>query len=375
MKQVTKKISIFIVLILLFAAFSGCTSNEPDPDPDPNGNNGLPPDPVVSEELAGLLPQEEGYEWIYSGFAEYGHTMSLDSITETGGRRTYLISGEVSDPSGGEAQLDFSFTLSYVVDEDSLVQIKTEEAMLDSRFDQLTLIKTPLVAGTSWQEQVTDDTGNQATITGRITAVNAEEEQKVYTVRYEEQNSDYWEERVIKEGAGIQSFERLMDLGDEPFTVGYYLYIPSSGPDPDPEPEPFEYNLSLYFPLPDGSGVRQERRVVTMTDLGVARRAMNELIAGPQSESLRRAVPQETRLLGIRIEAGICYVDFSRELRDNHPGGTTGESLTIAAIVNTLTGFSSINEVQILIEGQTGASIAGHIELNEPIGRMNEAIR
>ncbi|MDW7685054.1 MAG: GerMN domain-containing protein [Bacillota bacterium] len=381
MEQITKKISVFILLTLLVVALSGCTASEPDPDPDPNGGNNPPPEPVVSEELAGLLPEEEGYEWVYNGFAEYGHIMSLDSITESEGKRTYRISGEVSDPSGGEAEQDFSLTVSYVVDEDSLVQVKTEEAMLDSKFDQLTLLKTPLTVGTSWQEQVTDKEGNQATISGKITEVKEEDAKKIYTVRYEEQNSAYWEERVIKEGAGIQSFERLMDLGDEPFTVGYYLFVPSSGPGPEPEPEPepepdpYEYSLSLYFPLSDGSGVRQEKRVVTMTDLGVAGRAINELIAGPQTASLGRAVPEETELLGIRIEDGICYVDFSSEIRDNHWGGTTGESLTIAAIVNTLTEFSSVNEVQILIEGQTGASIAGHVELSEPIGRMSGMIK
>jgi hypothetical protein len=364
MMQVIKKISVFMLLTILLAALSGCTAIEPDPTPDP----------AVSEELAGLLPQEEGYEWSYSGFAEYGHTMVLDSITEMEGKRTYLISGEVSDPSGGEAQHDFSIAISYIVDEDSLVQAKTEEAMLDSKFDQLTLIKTPLAAGTSWHEQVTDNEGNQTTIAGKITEVNEEDDIKILTVRYEEENSEYWEERIIKEGAGIQSFERLMELGEEPFTVGYYIFDPSTDTDTDPEPETFEYNLNLYFPLPDGSGVRQEKRVVTMTDLGVARRAMNELIDGPQSQSLGRAVPQETRLLGIRIESGICYVDFSSELRDDHWGGTSGESLTIAAIVNTLTEFPSIDEVQILIEGQIGASIAGHIELSEPIGRIEDMI-
>jgi hypothetical protein len=376
MKQITRRISVLIILALLFATLSGCRANQP-PDPDPNGG-GEHPEPAISEELAGLLPQEDGYEWIYSGFAEYGHMMSLNSITETEGRRTYLISGRVSDSSGGEAPRDFSFTISYVVDEDSLVQVKTEKAMLDSKYDQLTLLKTPLAAGTSWQEQVTDKEGNQATMIGKITEVINEDGKKIYTVRYQEQNSAYWEERVIKEGAGIQSFERLMDLGDELITVGYYLFIPSSGPgsDPDPEPDPtYEYSLSLYFQLPDGSGVRREKRVVTMTDLGVARRAMIELIAGPQTASLGRAVPQETKLLGIRVEGSICYVDFSSELRDNHWGGTTGELLTIAAIVNTLTEFSSIDKVQILIEGQTGASIAGHVVLIEPIGRMNQIIR
>ncbi|EEG78862.1 GerMN domain-containing protein [Dethiobacter alkaliphilus] len=374
MNKVTKRISVFITLALLFAVLSGCRVNGPDPDPEPIGDNDIPPPPAVSEELAGLLPQQEGFEWHYSGFAEYGHTMSLDSVTEMEGQRKYHISGEVYDASDGESQLEFSLLISYIVDEDSMVQVKTEEAMLDSKFDRLTLIKTPLAAGTSWQEQVTDKEGNEAAITGMITGVNIEDGIKVYTVRHEEQNSQYWEERVIKEGAGIQSFERLMDFGDDPFTAGYYIFIPATDPNPEPNREPFEYSLNLYFFLPDGSGVRLERRVVTMTDLGVARRAMNELIAGPQSEYLGRSVPQETRLLGIRIEDGICYVDFSSELRDNHPGGSLGELLTIASIVNTLTEFSSIDQVQILIEGQIGESIGGHVELYEPIGRMEHNI-
>ena len=367
MKRFVFHVSFSIIILLVAAAVTGCITKKPDPDP-----NNLPPDnPTVSEELSELLPDEEGYEWIYSGFAEYGHSMILDSITEKEGKRTYQITGEVFDPSGGEAQKDFFLTVLYVIDEDSLVQVKTEETMLDSRFDQLTLMKTPLMAGTSWQEQVTDKDGNQATITGTITQVKVEAAKKTYTVRYEEQNSIYWEERVFKEGMGIQSFERLMDLGEEPFTAGYYLFNPT-----DSEPDPTrEYSLNLYFPLPDGTGVRQEARVVMLSDLGVAKRAISELIAGPTSPNLGLAVPPETKLLGIRVEDGICYVDFSSELRDNHWGGTTGESLTIAAIVNTLTEFSSIDKVQILIEGEKGATIGGHVILDEPVSRMSKMIK
>lgn len=107
----------------------------------------------------------------------------------------------------------------------------------------------------------------------------------------------------------------------------------------------------------------------------VARTAVELLISGPKSSSLGKTIPKGVKLLGIDLEDGIARVDFSRELRDNHWGGSSGESATISSIVYTLTGLPGVEKVQILIEGKTGQSIAGHMILDQAFGRGNVNFR
>ena len=90
------------------------------------------------------------------------------------------------------------------------------------------------------------------------------------------------------------------------------------------------------------------------------------LIWGPQTEGLRATIPEGTRLLGISIVNGLCTVDFSKEFVDNHSGGSAGEIMTLTSILKTLQEFPSIDKVQILVEGQKGATL-GNILLDKPL--------
>jgi len=120
------------------------------------------------EQISALLPEHEGYSWLYNGFAEYGHRMKLDKITDEAQKRVYSISGEVSDPSGGESTVDRNISLKYILEGNKLRQEKVEKAMLDSKYDSLTLIKTPLVSGTFWSEKVVDKSGKETLINSLI---------------------------------------------------------------------------------------------------------------------------------------------------------------------------------------------------------------
>ena len=176
-------------------------------------------------ELSHLLPNSQGFEWNYNGFAEYGHIMQIDNIVDEDAKREYIISGEIADPSGGEGSLDRNLDLKYIIKENKLIQEKTEETMMDSKFDKLTLIQTPLVAGTYWNEEVTDKEGNETTINAYIKKVEINDDLETeYTVRYDDANSEYYEIRTIREGVGVVNFEKLLELEDSSFPVTYFLY-------------------------------------------------------------------------------------------------------------------------------------------------------
>lgn len=182
----------------------------------------------ASSQLAGLLPAFEGFAWAYHGFHEYAHTMTLDTVRNlSGGVVFYSVSGWVNTPPYWEAVTDPSIMLSYTIGSDRIVQEKNAPGMLDSRFDRLELIRTPLVPGTSWEQTAIDQYNREITLSCTITDVEERTSGTVYTVTYQDTESEYCETRWIQEGAGVIQFDKLITLeGYDTLPVGYSLYTP-----------------------------------------------------------------------------------------------------------------------------------------------------
>lgn len=133
-------------------------------------------------------------------------------------------------------------------------------------------------------------------------------------------------------------------------------------------------SISLYFSDQNGEYLHEEKRDIAMVP-GLARATVQELIAGPRTKGLLRTVPEGTKLLDINVENGLCRVDLSREFRENHWGGSSGEILTVYSLVDTLTQFPTIDKVEILVEGQTVETLAGHMDLSVPVIRNTQIIQ
>jgi hypothetical protein len=91
----------------------------------------------------------------------------------------------------------------------------------------------------------------------------------------------------------------------------------------------------------------------------------------PAGPPLVSAVPPGTTLRGVYItERGDAYVDLSGAAVTTHPGGTLGELLTVYTIVDVLTvNLPAIQAVQILIDGKEVATLAGHVDLRQPLAK------
>ena len=176
-----------------------------------------------------LLPAYEGYRWGVLGFVDYGHDLWITSIEMKEDETLYNLEGAVHDLSGGEADADFSIRMEYRVTSEVLLQVKDEETMMDSKFDRIELIRAPLEEGHSWTQEVTDPDGTERMLECTIAEVSGRPGSRVYTVRYEDPDSDYYEEREIGEGAGVLSFERFMSGEEEDYTVHYDLFEDNTG--------------------------------------------------------------------------------------------------------------------------------------------------
>ena len=121
--------------------------------------------------------------------------------------------------------------------------------------------------------------------------------------------------------------------------------------------------------IPGHSATSLEREVPYAEGPEQAREIINAQIA--LGDPLVSAVPSGTALRAVYLTArGDAYVDLSREAVTAHPGGTLNELLTVYTIVNALTvNLPAVHSVQILIDGKEVETLAGHVDLRQPLAK------
>ncbi len=132
-------------------------------------------------------------------------------------------------------------------------------------------------------------------------------------------------------------------------------------------PEEAEQTVSLYFADEQSEKLVKEERSLILADREPAVAVLEELVKGPAHPAHGRTVPADVKVRAVKIAGGVAEADFSEELRSSHWGGSTGEILTVYAIVHTLAELPGVERVQILIEGERVETLAGHLELLEPL--------
>ncbi|AZR72405.1 hypothetical protein BBF96_02750 [Anoxybacter fermentans] len=128
-----------------------------------------------------------------------------------------------------------------------------------------------------------------------------------------------------------------------------------------------EILLPVHIPLLKEKvlAVSTANKHLTILEL-IAIEAINQLIKGPENPNLAPVIPPGTVLKSIQINHGLAILNFNHKLVENHWGGAEGEQLTVESIVKTLTTLPGIERVQILVEGESGQTIAGHIIFDQP---------
>lgn len=126
--------------------------------------------------------------------------------------------------------------------------------------------------------------------------------------------------------------------------------------------------VKLYFSDDEAMYLKPEIRQITVQGEMLAEVVIKELIAGPQQENLYQTIPAETKLISFKVADGVAYVNFSKDIQVKHPGGSTGEYMTVYSIVNTLVDLNTgIQKVQILVEGEKQETLVGHLSTFGPL--------
>jgi len=139
--------------------------------------------------------------------------------------------------------------------------------------------------------------------------------------------------------------------------------------------EPQEVTTSVYYPNADGTkliAVKRKITAVSAEDKYAA--AIKSLMQGTKEKNQSVIIPKQAKLRSVKLEGGVAKVDFSKDLVKHFVGGSTGEEMLVGSIVNTLTEFPEVKQVQILIEGSPVETIAGHMDLSTPLSRMKDLL-
>lgn len=132
---------------------------------------------------------------------------------------------------------------------------------------------------------------------------------------------------------------------------------------------------SLFFVRIEDDGVisrHEVRRMIPATDSPLSD-AINALLGGPTEGEIRSKlislIPRGTKLLGINIRGSTAIIDLSEAFMYNHYG-IEGYSAQLKQIVYTATSFSSVQDVQILVEGKVRDYLGGEgVFIGKPLSR------
>ncbi|HKJ05783.1 MAG TPA: GerMN domain-containing protein [Geopsychrobacteraceae bacterium] len=125
----------------------------------------------------------------------------------------------------------------------------------------------------------------------------------------------------------------------------------------------------LYFADPEGRYLVTETQQISgcNEDKDCIKNMFSALVSGPQTDLLP-ILSSRVVVLGVELRDDLALVDFNSAFVHSHPGGSLSELLTVYGLANSLTvNFPYLKQLQILVEGQTVASLKGHISLINPI--------
>jgi hypothetical protein len=133
-------------------------------------------------------------------------------------------------------------------------------------------------------------------------------------------------------------------------------------------------NRTVYFMQLDRDGTIIRTRVQKtlpssdspMTDV------LQVLLQGPSAEEQRRGlislIPQGARIINAAVRGETAYINFSEDFQYN-TYGVEGYAAQLKQVVWTVTEFSNVKDVQILIEGRRVDYLGESVWIGSPIGR------
>lgn len=126
-------------------------------------------------------------------------------------------------------------------------------------------------------------------------------------------------------------------------------------------------DLRLYFADKEGKQLKEIKKsnIRYNANTSIERLVVEQLMKGTSSTSNQSVIPKTTKLLGVSVKDGVCYVNFdSKFVADSYD---LNPEVTIYAIVNSIIANANITKVQILIEGANDVMYKNIVDLSKPL--------
>ncbi|WP_224984332.1 GerMN domain-containing protein [Geomonas agri] len=127
--------------------------------------------------------------------------------------------------------------------------------------------------------------------------------------------------------------------------------------------------VTLFFSNQDGSSLAREGREIAVEDTtdDMIASVVDELVVGPLGD-LAPTLPHNAKVIGARLDGDVAQVNFSKELVDSLPEGSSAEMTAVYSVVDTVVAnFPQVKAVRFLVDGVPVKELKGHLDLSAPI--------
>jgi germination protein M len=142
-----------------------------------------------------------------------------------------------------------------------------------------------------------------------------------------------------------------------------------------PAKPPETRDRNIYFAQIDKDGQILQSKVTRKIPVSASPMVdtLNVLLAGPSASELNKGlltlIPPNTRILSATVRGSTAYINFSEDFLFNTIG-VEGYIAQLRQIVWTVTEFSNVSDVQILVEGRRLDYLGEGIWIGSPINRQ-----
>ncbi len=134
-------------------------------------------------------------------------------------------------------------------------------------------------------------------------------------------------------------------------------------------------DLKLYFADKDGKKLKEVRKnnIRYNANTSVEKLVVEQLMKGSSASGSQSVIPKTTKLLGVSVKDGVCYVNFdSKFVTDSYD---LNPEVTIYAVVNSVISNANVTRVQILIDGASDVMYKNMVDLAKPLEFNMELIK
>lgn len=130
------------------------------------------------------------------------------------------------------------------------------------------------------------------------------------------------------------------------------------------EINPYEKtSIKLYFTDFSGNSLQEITRQLNYnTNISLERLVVEQLIRGPYTGEVFPTINPDTKVLGVTVKDGICYVNLDETFLIQNVNATP--ETTIYSITNSLAELPNVNKVQVSVNGSNEGSFGDKLSLS-----------